>query len=98
MTEPKLLQDGAVVALVGRRIDGIGTNPPRFPVENVPIVRERIANMLIKERAIALVCSAACGASLLALEEAGRLGIRRRIVLPFSPDRFRETSVVDRPG
>jgi hypothetical protein len=35
---------------------------------------------------------------LIALEEAERLGLRRRIVLPFPPDRFRETSVTDRPG
>jgi hypothetical protein len=44
------------------------------------------------------VCSAACGADLVALEEAGKLGVRRRVVLPFAKERFRETSVVDRPG
>jgi hypothetical protein len=44
------------------------------------------------------VCSAACGADLVALEEAERFGLRRRIVLPFPPKRFRETSVTDRPG
>ena len=32
------------------------------------------------------------------LAEAGKLGIRRRVVLPFARKRFRETSVVDRPG
>jgi hypothetical protein len=35
---------------------------------------------------------------LVALEEAERLGLRRRIVLPFPPERFRKTSVSDRPG
>jgi hypothetical protein len=40
------------------------------------------------QSADALVCSAACGADLIALEEAERLGIRRCSVLPFSPDRF----------
>jgi len=45
-----------------------------------------------------MVCSAACGADLVALEEAGKLGIRRRVVLPFAKERFRKTSVVDRPG
>ena len=34
----------------------------------------------------------------LGLEEAGTLGMRRRVVLPFNRKRFRETSVVDRPG
>src|SRR5581483_6589595 len=39
-----------------------------------------------------------CGADLLALEEAGELNWRRRVILPFHRDRFRETSVTDRPG
>ena len=38
------------------------------------------------------------GADLIALSEAGKLGLRRRIVLPFERKKFRETSVVDRPG
>jgi hypothetical protein len=88
----------AVIALAGRRIDAPDTDPPRFPLENVPLVRQRLADMLAAERADALICSAACGADLIALEEAERLGLRRRIVLPFSPDQFRETSVTDRPG
>jgi hypothetical protein len=88
----------AVIALAGRRIDAPGTDPPRFPLKNVPIVRERIAGFLSSEHAKAIVCSAACGADLIALEEAERLGLRRRIVLPFAPKRFRETSVTDRPG
>jgi hypothetical protein len=74
------------------------TNSPRFPLEAVPTVRRRLADLLAKERAVALVCSAACGADLVALEEAERLGLRRRIVLPFPPERFRKTSVTDRPG
>jgi hypothetical protein len=54
--------------------------------------------LLVAQKAQAVVCSAACGTDLLALEAAGTLGIRRRIVLPYAPDRFRTTSVVDRPG
>jgi hypothetical protein len=73
-------------------------DPPRFPLKNVPIVRRRLGSLLSEEHAEALVCSAACGADLIALEEAERLGLRRRIVLPFPPKRFRETSVADRPG
>ncbi len=45
-----------------------------------------------------LVCSAACGADLLALDVAGDLGIEREVVLPFDSASFREVSVVDRPG
>ncbi|WP_448204974.1 hypothetical protein [Azospirillum sp. sgz302134] len=61
-------------------------------------MRRRLADLLAGERAEALVCSAACGTDLIALEEAERLGLRRHIVLPFAPERFRESSVVDRPG
>ena len=88
----------AVIALTGRRIDAVGMIPPRFPLECVTVVRRRIAYAFVQERGSALVCSAACGACLIALDEAERLGLRRRIVLPFLPERFRETSVVDRPG
>jgi hypothetical protein len=87
-----------VIALAGRRIDAPETDPSRFPLKNVPIVRERLAALFSAEHARTLVCSAACGADLIALEEAERLGLRRRIVLPFSPKRFRGTSVTDRPG
>ena len=89
---------GAVIALAGRRVDASDTSPSRFPLGNVPLVRSRIAALFAEEHTEALVCSAACGADLLALEEAERLGLRKRIVLPFSPKRFRETSVIDRPG
>jgi hypothetical protein len=88
----------AVIALAGRRIDAPETKSARFPLSNVPIVRERLAALLAAEHAEALVCSAACGADLIALAEAERLGLRRQIVLPFSAKRFRETSVTDRPG
>lgn len=91
-------RQASVVALAGRRIDAPDTRPSRFPIENVPLVRRRLADLFIEEATEALVCSAACGADLIALEEAERLGLRRRIVLPFPPERFRETSVVDRPG
>jgi hypothetical protein len=56
-----------------------------------------IADRLRRTRAVALVCSAACGADLIALETAQQMGLPTRIVLPFSATRFRETSVVDRP-
>jgi hypothetical protein len=87
-----------VVALAGRRVDPPEADTPRFPPENVGLVRERLRSLLEDRRAAGLVCSAACGADLVALEAAGSLGLRRRVVLPFGPERFRETSVVDRPG
>jgi hypothetical protein len=98
MSEREQSQVSAVVALAGRRIDAAGAEPARFPLEQVPLVRQRVAEALRELRATALVCSAACGADILALEQAERLGVRRRIVLPYAPQRFRETSVTDRPG
>ena len=90
--------DTAVVALAGRRIDLPDAQVPQFPLGNVQEVGRRIYEALCEMHAVALVCSAACGADLVALEQAKQLGLRRRVVLPFAPERFRETSVVDRPG
>ena len=87
-----------IIALAGRRIDAPDATIPRFPLENAEAVRERIYAFLVDQRATALVCSAACGADLLALDAAGELDILRRIVLPFEQNRFRATSVTDRPG
>jgi hypothetical protein len=88
---------GAVVALGGRRIDAEPTSTPRFPFDQVDRVGMEIADQLRRTQAVALVCSAACGADLIALETAQKMGLPTRIILPFSAARFRETSVVDRP-
>jgi hypothetical protein len=89
-----------IVALAGRRIDKKNQNPPRFPsaAESVERVRQRIREGLLSLHASALVSSAACGADLLGLTEAGRLGIRRVVILPFDRNKFRVKSVIDRPG
>jgi hypothetical protein len=87
-----------VVALAGRRVDAPDAERPRFPLANIEVVKERLLAVLTDLKTSVIVCSAACGADLLALEAARRLGIRRRIVLPFDASRFRATSVVDRPG
>lgn len=87
-----------IVALAGRRVDPPDAAESRFPLENIGIVKERIRKLFRGQQATTLVCSAACGADLLALEAAQDLEIRRRVVLPFTRDVFRRTSVVDRPG
>jgi hypothetical protein len=61
-------------------------------------VKQEVRRLLQDKQASGLVSSAACGADLIALSEAGSLGLRGRVVLPFERERFRETSVVDRPG
>ena len=89
----------SVIALAGRRVDrGKKNTPSRFPETRVPVVRREIAGLLARESALALVSSAACGADLIGLEEAERLGLRRRIILPFTPTEFRNRSVSDCPG
>jgi hypothetical protein len=98
MAECNQIPRASVVALAGRRIDRSGAQPPRFPLDRVQEVGRRVADALLNVRAVTLICSAACGADLVALEQAERLRLRRRIVLPFAKDRFRNTSVVDRPG
>ena len=60
------------------------------------MVTERLAGLFRSEAAAALVCSAACGADIIALEEAKRQQMRVRIVLPFERSRFRHKSVTDR--
>ena len=87
-----------IVALAGRRIDSAEAKEPRFPVSNIETVRTRVRAVLQEKGATALVSSAACGADLIALSEAGQLGLRRRVILPTERRRFRETSVTDRPG
>ena len=90
--------ESMIIALAGRRIDAADADTQRFPVENIELVRRRLRELFERERPEALVSSAACGADLIALDEAGALGIRRRVILPFDRRRFRETSVIDRPG
>jgi hypothetical protein len=87
-----------VIALAGRRVDAPNAETARFPLANVPMVSQRLDELFQREAATALVSSAACGADLVALKVAGARRMRRRIVLPFDRDRFRVTSVIDRPG
>ncbi len=87
-----------IIALAGRRVDGEKTEQPAFPAKNVGAVRQRVKKLLRSAGATALVSSAACGADLVALEAAGALAIRRRVVLPSEPAVFLKTSVADRPG
>ena len=95
---PKSGEEHMIIALSGRRVDAVGAKQARFPLRNVPAVKKVLRRFLRRTSATCLVSSAACGADLLALSEAASLGLRRRIVIPFGREKFRETSVVDRPG
>jgi hypothetical protein len=84
-----------IAALAGRRIDAEDSPTSRFPEENAPAVADRIRSCFQNLSLSTLVCSAARGADLLALEVAGKLGIRRCVVLPSDAASFRVSSVVD---
>ena len=87
-----------VVAFAGRRVDATSADTPRFPVTSIDMVAARIRDALRTLEASVLVASAAAGADLLAMREAGSLGLRRRVVLPVAPAEFVAGSVADRPG
>lgn len=87
-----------IITLAGRRIDPQGAPVARFPLEVSAAIRTHIRALLQEQGATTLVSSAACGADLLALEAAGELGLRRRVILPWAPEKFRAASVTDRPG
>lgn len=90
--------ESKIVALAGRRIDPAGAATQRFPLEAVSRVRKELRRALKRLAPRLLVSSAACGADLLGLEIAAQLGIRSLVILPFSIQEFRRSSVVDRPG
>jgi cytosine/adenosine deaminase-related metal-dependent hydrolase len=87
-----------IVALAGRRVDAPGASEKRFSPDDAEKVKERIRDFLKTEKVTAMVSAAACGSDLLALEAAGELGIRRRVVLPYDKVTFKHSSVIDRPG
>ena len=87
-----------ILALTGRRIDNTDADEARFPPRNIGRVSRDVEKLLSQLGVNVLVSSAACGADLIGLSEAGKLGIRRRVVLPFSREKFKVESVTDRPG
>jgi hypothetical protein len=87
-----------VIAFAGRRVDAPDAVEKRFSPENANRVRQEIRDFLKAEKATLLVSAAACGSDILALEAAGELGIRRRVVLPYDKVTFKQSSVIDRNG
>ena len=59
-------------------------------------VRAALRPWLEQHRRATLVCSAAAGADLVALDLARELGMTFRVVLPSDRDEFRKGSVIDR--
>ena len=89
---------GPIIAEAGRRVDAPDATVARFPLRNVQEVRNKVQHVLKREKPVAIVSSAACGADLLLLDVAGEMNIPRNILLPSEPETFRKSSVTDRPG
>jgi hypothetical protein len=103
-----------LVALAGRRIDSSDAQIIRFSLEMKETVYKRILRFFQENNVTALISSAACGADLLAQKAAHEINnqqtnpelkkgantnkIEQYIILPFERERFRKTSVTDRPG
>ena len=73
----------SIICLADRRVDQAGANPLRFPSGNVDLATGRFAGLFGSGVAVALVYSAACGADIIAFEQAERQRIRFHVVLPF---------------
>ena len=65
-----------------RRIDALDSETPRFPLKNVPLVEQRLAEAFDREAAAGLVSSPACVGGPFAFNVAGAREMRRRVVLP----------------
>jgi predicted acylesterase/phospholipase RssA len=91
-------RNATVAALAGRRIDAAGSGDYGFRLERRDEIRTHITDALVSQNVQLLVCSAACGSDLIALEVAEDLNIPCRIVLPCAREKFLRESVIDRPG
>lgn len=91
-------REGSVVALVGRPIDEHDASAQRFPLTAVGDVRARLDRYMARVRPSAVVCSAASGADLLALDVAEARRVRCRVVMPYDRARYRQAVVRNRPG
>jgi len=87
-----------IVPFAGRRVDPLDAGFARFPLENIGLVKDRLRDFFLSKSPATLISSGACGSDLLAQEVAGELQVERMMVLPFSIEVFRKTSVTDRPG
>ncbi len=87
-----------IVALAGRLPDAPDADARRFPAANVLRVRTRLKAILDPNETVGLICSAAAGADLLALDVAAEADLRRHVILGAEPAAFEARSVAERAG
>ena len=82
-----------VCVFSGHMLDRADQETPRFQLEDVARVQSKIRNFFNSTFIGVAYSSAACGSDILFLEEALSRGIESIIVLPFSPEVFKKSSV-----
>jgi hypothetical protein len=99
-TEPKPAAGppARVILFTGHMIDEIGRTPPRFPDSMRSQVRDAILKQLEREvarteGAVVALASGANGGDLLFHDVCHELKIEHRLLLPLTPDSFRNESV-----
>jgi class 3 adenylate cyclase/tetratricopeptide (TPR) repeat protein len=82
-----------VCVFSGHMLDKAGQGTPRFQLKDVARVKSEISSFFDSTPIGVTYSSAACGSDILFLEEALSRNIESIIVLPFSPDDFKKSSV-----
>ena len=82
-----------VLVYTGHMIDAPARALPRFAASMESEVSRQIREVVKRANPVAVYGSAACGADILCLESALDIGAELHIVLPFSVEAFRNTSV-----
>ncbi|HUR10475.1 MAG TPA: hypothetical protein VM012_03860 [Flavitalea sp.] len=83
-----------IIALAGRRIDPAGQETARFPSKFSGTVKRMLSDIFLSLHASTLICSAADGTDILALEVADELKMELKVILPFHKNKFLQTSVM----
>jgi class 3 adenylate cyclase/tetratricopeptide (TPR) repeat protein len=82
-----------VCVFSGHMLDKADQETPRFQLEDIERIQSEIRNFFDSTSIGVTYSSAACGSDILFLEEAARRGIESIIILPFSPEDFKKSSV-----
>ncbi len=89
----KMLDGPAIVVFSGHMFDAIDRKKPRFPIALRDEVAAAIGNYIDQANIKIGYSSAACGGDLIFCREMLKRGLEINIILPFSAEDFRRTSV-----
>ena len=86
------IQPPTVIAFMGQTIHGMGKSPGIDPADE-EMLREQIRNLLEKHKIKIAFGALACGADLMIAEEILKQNGELNVILPFSREEFKRTSV-----